>query len=90
MLVVKPKIRRAIESLRQGLLFMSVVQSRTKCTDTDASALTDAYVQAQLSWGNSANGSEHERVVKAVRERMRMVAANAKERTAADVSSALR
>ena len=70
LIVVKPKIRHAIESLRQGLLFMSVVQTRTHYTDADVTALTDVYVQEQLSSGKSS----HERLVKALRERTRLIA----------------
>jgi hypothetical protein len=70
MLVVKPKIRRAIEAVRQGLLFQTVVQARTHLTEPEVTNLTGAYIEVLLPNADKAGGSEHERAVQAVRQRL--------------------
>lgn len=72
MSVVRPKIRRAIESMRQSMLFMTVVEARTRLTKTDVSALTAAYLRALLSEGSTETLSESERAAHAVREQLRL------------------
>jgi hypothetical protein len=72
LLVVKPKIRQAIEALRHGVMFMTVVKARTPFTEDEVSALTDAYVEALMPGEKSSGGSEHERAVQAVRERIKL------------------
>lgn len=73
MLTVKPRIRRAIEALRQGLLFETVVEARTKLGRDGAKELTDAYVDVLMPDEDkqAGGGSEHERAVRAVRDRLR-------------------
>ncbi|MFZ9682400.1 MAG: hypothetical protein ACO3DQ_04250 [Cephaloticoccus sp.] len=46
MLAVKPKICRAIEALRKGLLFQAIVASRTSLPVADVNSLTDTYIKA--------------------------------------------
>lgn len=70
LLVVKPKIRRAIEAMRQGLMFMTEVQAQTRRSEEEVSALTDAYMEALMPGEKSAGGSDHERAVQAVRKRL--------------------
>lgn len=70
LLVVKPKIRRAIEAMRQGLMFMTEVQAQTHRSEEEVSALTDAYMEALMPDEKSSGGSDHERAVQAVRKRL--------------------
>lgn len=67
LLVVKPKIRRAIEAMRQGMMFMAVVEARTRYTEAEVSALTEAYIGVYMPGEKSTGGTDHERAVKAVR-----------------------
>ena len=70
LLVVKPKIRRAIEAMRQGMMFMTVVSARTPYSEAEVSALTDTYVGAFMPGEKSTGGSDHDRAVQAVRDRL--------------------
>jgi hypothetical protein len=83
MLVVKPKIRRAIEGLRRGVMLQTVVQARTKFSPEEVTALMGAYIETMMPGEDSGAGTEHERAVKAVREQLLKnaeKAAKAKER----------
>jgi hypothetical protein len=71
MLVVKPKIRRAIEALRRGVMLQTVVQARTKFSEDEVSALMGAYIETMMPDEKSTGGTEHERAVKAVRAQIR-------------------
>jgi hypothetical protein len=73
MLAVRPKIRKAIEALRQGLLFMTVVEARTPYGRAGVGELTEAYVEELIPDGKHAPGPEHERAVQAVRERLKQL-----------------
>jgi hypothetical protein len=74
LLVVKPKIRRAIEGMRQGMMFMTVVQARTHYSEDEVSALTDAYIEEFMpDEKKSTGGTDHERAVKAVRARLKRI-----------------
>lgn len=82
LLAVKPKIRRAIEAMRQGMMFETVVQARTPYTEAEVSALTDAYADVYMPQEKSSEGSggsEHERAVKAVRAQLRKNAEKAEQ-----------
>lgn len=71
MLVVKPKIRKAIEGVRKGLMFQTVVQARTPFSEDEVSRLMDAYVEElmpDLPDEPKHTGPEHERAVAAVRD----------------------
>jgi hypothetical protein len=82
LLVVKPKIRRAIESLRQGMMFMTVVEARTPYTKDEVSALTDAYLEEFMPFESkrekTPGANDHERAVYAVRNRLRTIEAKTK------------
>ena len=78
LLVVKPKIRRAIEAMRQGLMFMTVVEARTRYGKDDVSALTGDYIGVFMPGEKSTGGTDHERAVKAVRDRLRKLEEKAK------------
>jgi hypothetical protein len=72
LLVVKPKIRRAIEGMREGMMFMTIVQAQTSYSRSEVSALTNAYVQVFVPFESKKKAkpegdTDHERVVNAVR-----------------------
>jgi hypothetical protein len=72
MVAVKPRIRQAIEAMRQGLLLATVVQARTHLDQTAVDELTDAYIDALLPDEDGKRaGSNHEHAVEAVRDRLR-------------------
>lgn len=78
LLAVKPKIRRAIEAVRQGLLFMTMVEARTAFSEEIVSKLTGTYIEACMP-GEDADGlSGHARAVKAVRGRLGELASGEK------------
>lgn len=73
MLVVKPKIRQAIEALRKGLLLQAVAQARTPLDADEVSALMNAYVEQlmpDLPDEAKHTGPVHERSVAAVKREM--------------------
>jgi hypothetical protein len=82
LLVVKPKIRRAIESMRQGMMFMTVVQAQTRYSEAEVSALTDAYIEEFMPFDSkkekTPGKNDHERAVNAVRAGLRKIEAKAK------------
>ena len=71
MLVVKPKIKKAIEGLRRGVMFSTVVRARTTYGEEQVSALTGAYIETMMPEEQKSPGTDHERAVKAVRDRLR-------------------
>lgn len=71
MLVVKPKIRQAIEGLRQGMLLQAVAQARTKFSDEQVSALMSAYVDELMPEERKSSAPEHERAVQAVQAKLK-------------------
>lgn len=71
LLVVKPKIRRAIEGMRQGMMFLTVVEARTRYSREEAGQLTGDYIGAFMPDEKKTTGTDHERAVQAVRERLR-------------------
>jgi hypothetical protein len=75
MLIVKPMIRKAIEGLRQGIMFDTVVQARTPYTREEVSALTGAYIGVLMpDQKDKGPGNPHEQAVRAVREQVRELA----------------
>ena len=85
LLVVKPKIRRAIEGMRQGFLFTTVVRTRASYTTAEAWSLAEAYVSVFVpsEKKSESSGNDHERAVKAVRERLRQIKEKAQPATEA-------
>jgi hypothetical protein len=79
LLVVKPKIRRAIEGLRRGVMFQTVVQARTQFSPEEVSALMGAYIETMMPGEDTGAGTEHERAVKAVRAQLRKNAEKAEK-----------
>lgn len=67
-MAVKPRIRRAIEAVRRGLLFQTVVEARTTYAETQLDELTDAYIEALMPDSDNPDRGlpEHDRAVKAV------------------------
>ena len=78
LLAEKPRTGRAIEGMRQGLMFMTVVQAQTHYSEKDVSAMTGDYVKVFVPGKNAGSGSDHERAVKAVRDRLQRIEANEK------------
>jgi len=78
LLLVRPKIRAAIEGIRHGLLFMTLTEARTSYRGDDLSQLTDAYISALFDDGKRGE-SDHDRIVKAVRARAERLRAQASE-----------
>jgi len=77
MLVVKPMIRKAIEGMRQGVMFDTVVRARTPYTREDVATLTSAYLEVLMpdpDHKHKEPGTEHERAVKTIRARVQELA----------------
>lgn len=89
LLIVKPKIRKAIEAMRRGVMFTTVVRARTHCSDSEVSVLTETYVEVQMPGEKRAERSEHERAVQAVRERIRLSAEKARTSPAKTAAEAI-
>lgn len=73
MLVVKPKIRQAIEGLRKGLLFQAIADARTTLDDAEIAQLMGVYVEEllpDLPDEKKHVGPAHERAVAAVRQEL--------------------
>ena len=69
LVIAKPFIRRAIEGMRKGVLFMTIVRARTDYDSGQVSAMMDAYVETMMPGApKKSRGSAHERAVLAVRE----------------------
>jgi hypothetical protein len=83
MLVLKPKLRRVIEAMRQGMMFMTVVQAQTQYSEDDVSALTGAYIEVFIPFepdtAKPPGRNDHERAVNAVREQLRLNTAKLKQ-----------
>lgn len=88
MLVVKPKIRKAIEGMRRGLLFDSVARVRTKFDEDAISDLTGAFIEQIVPGEHEGSGSEHERCVRAVRAELKEIREAPAPATAPDAPQA--
>jgi hypothetical protein len=74
MLIVKPKLRRAFEALRKGMLLETVADARTSFSQPELNKLMGAYIEALVPDKDDDDkhqpavtaGSEHERAVRAV------------------------
>lgn len=82
LLVVKPKIRQAIEAMRQGMMFMTMVHAQTHFREAEVSALTDAYIEEFMPFESETEmtpgADDHERAVNAVRNRRWKIEAKTK------------
>ncbi|MEI6106061.1 MAG: hypothetical protein WCR49_03515 [Opitutae bacterium] len=80
MLVVKPKIRQAIEGVRKGVMFQTVVQARTTLSEGEVLALTGAYIETMMPGEDrTKGGTAHERAVIALHDQLRKNAEPARE-----------
>jgi hypothetical protein len=86
LLLVKPTIRRAIEGMRRGVLFETLVRARTGFDREKVSALMETYMEVYMPGHKDGPGSEHDRAVGAVRARLQDWDAKAKQ--AVDAESA--
>lgn len=70
MLAVRPKIRHAIEGLREGLLLQTVLAARPHLPSDQVDALMSVYIEAVVGDDEEVrakyHGNEHERAVQAV------------------------
>lgn len=91
LLALKPKIRRAIEGMRQGMMFTTVVQAQTSLSEKEVSALADAYVAVLMPFVEKKKQppgrTEHERAVNAVRAQLQQNAAKPKPIAAPDTTA---
>jgi hypothetical protein len=83
LLVVKPKIRRAIEGMRQGVMFMTVVKAQTSLSSAETRNLLDAYVEVFQPFHPKGKpplegDTDHERLVNALRARLKKIAEKSK------------
>jgi hypothetical protein len=69
LVIAKPFIRRAIEGMRKGVLFMTIARARTEYDQPQVSAMMNAYVETMMPGApKKSPGSAHDRAVAAVRE----------------------
>ncbi len=68
LVVFKPAINRAIEGIRKGLLFRSILQERTEWSADDIDALTEAYVRVLMPdfKFNDGRNATHDRAMEAI------------------------
>lgn len=66
MLVFKPMIRKAVEGARKGMLFMTVLGTRTDYSEDDITALTGAYVEVLMPDFKFNGATERARAVAAI------------------------
>ena len=81
MLVVKPKIKQAIEAMRHGMMFSAVLHARTPYDETQVSSLTETYIEVLMPDGKGGAGTEHEQAVKAVSDRLKQFETKTKTET---------
>lgn len=80
MLVVKPKIRQAIEAMRKGMLLQAIADARTTLDEAQLAQLMGTYVEEllpDLPDEKKHVGPVHERAVAAVRQEMESFRAKA-------------
>jgi hypothetical protein len=77
LLFAKPMIRKAIEGVRQGLLFDTVVRARTEYSPEEVSDLTGTYLEVLMpdTKDKTGPGTEHERAVRNVAAKVKEIAA---------------
>lgn len=82
LLFVKPMIRKAIEAIRQGLLFDTVVRARTDFGPEAVSELTGTYLEVLMpdTKDKTGPGTEHERAVRSVAAKVKELAAKPVEK----------
>jgi len=69
LVIAKPFIRRAVEGMRKGVLFMAVVRAQTDYDDGQVTAMMGAYIETMMPGAPArGKGSAHDRAVLAVRE----------------------
>ncbi len=66
LLVFKPMIRKAVEGARKGILFMTVLGTRTDYSEEDIMALTGAYVEVLMPDFKFNGSTEHERALASI------------------------
>jgi hypothetical protein len=69
--VFKPVIRKAVEGMRMGMLYMTVLQAQSDYSDEDIKALTGAYVQVLMPDFKFNGRTENKRALEAIEEQKR-------------------
>lgn len=62
----KPVINKAMEGVRKGMLYYTVVQARSDWSETDLEALTEAYIEVLMPDFKFDGGKEHAQAVAAI------------------------
>jgi len=71
LVIAKPILRRAVEGMRKGIFFMTVVRAQTDYSDEQVGALMGAYMEVMMPGSEAGGkGSDHERAVAVIREAM--------------------
>ena len=66
LLVFKPAVKKAVEAMRRGMLYMTVLRADSGFSREDITALTQAYVKVLMPDFKFSPGSERERALAAV------------------------
>jgi hypothetical protein len=66
----KPVINKAMEGVRKGMLYYTVMQARSDWSEEDLEALTEAYIEVLMPDFKFDGGKEHEQAVAAIEEQM--------------------
>lgn len=66
LLVFKPAVKKAVEAMRRGMLYMTVLRADGGVSREDVSALTQAYVKVLMPDFKFTSGSERDRALAAV------------------------
>lgn len=64
--VFGPAVRKAIEGMRKGMLFMTVMRAESKFSEEDINALTNVYVQELMPDFKPGSGDEKRRALAAI------------------------
>lgn len=64
--VFSPVVKQAIESIRKGMLYMTILRAESKYAAGDVEALVQVYVQAMMPDLKPGSGDEHRRALAAI------------------------
>lgn len=66
LVIFRPVVKKAIEAMRKGMLFMTVLRAESPYNEGDIKALTGVYIQAMMPDLKPGSGDEHRRVITAI------------------------
>ncbi len=64
--VFSPAVRKAIESMRKGILYMTILRAESKYPPDDIDELVKVYIQEMMPDLKPGSGDEHRRVIAAI------------------------